>query len=193
MKISTYLMVFSLALRKTLAYRVDFWVRFGVSVLTRLIVAYFLWTAILEASGQDALQGYTLKALLLYYSCIGVLSFVIRGADMGHISMEIFDGSLTKYLVYPVSYWRFKFSEYLALSVLYFFQLILVLGALALIVGLPPEVPLNASGVLMMVVSGLLGAYLYFALGACLQFVAFYWRYPWGSTYSSRIFPNMVS
>lgn len=179
MSTNAYSMIFSLSLRKTLAYRVDFWVRFVVSVLTRVLVAYFLWTAILEASGQEALRGYTLESLLLYYSCIGVLSFVIRGADMGHISMEIFDGSLTKYLVYPVSYWRFKFVEYITLSVMYFFQMILVIGALSFFMGLPSDIPLRLSGVVMMVITGLLGAYLYFALGACLQFVAFWAEHVW--------------
>ena len=50
------------------------------------------------------MAGYTFGALMLYYLMVPLVERVVNGQEMGFMSGEIYDGGLTRYLLYPVSY-----------------------------------------------------------------------------------------
>ena len=106
--------VFSLELRKAFSYRSDFWANFVGVVLTELGVAYFLWRAIFAVRQVDSIGGYTFRGMVLYYLLVPLFTRLMRGNEQGYMSNDIYDGSLSRYLVYPVSFLGSKYLSHLS-------------------------------------------------------------------------------
>lgn len=113
-------------LRKILAYRTDFWITFLGQTLVQLLIASALWRNIFESSGQDLMEGYTLPMMILYYLIVPVGNRILQGENMGFLSREIYDGTLNRYLIYPISFFQYKTLSYLTYSLFYALQLLLI-------------------------------------------------------------------
>ena len=118
--------VVAMELRKILAYRSDFWVTFVGQVVITLLIARALWGAIFEASGKNVMEGFTLPMMTLYFLIVPIGNKMIMGENLGFISREIYDGSFTRYLIYPISFFQYKTLTYLTHSVFFGVQLLLV-------------------------------------------------------------------
>jgi ABC-type uncharacterized transport system permease subunit len=96
--------VFSVEVRKRMSYRADFWMNSIVGILVQISVYWFLTYAMFTASGQPTLGGYTARGMILYYVFVTLMGRIVQGneLDMG-ISQDIYEGSLTRYLIYPVT------------------------------------------------------------------------------------------
>jgi ABC-2 type transport system permease protein len=117
--VSFYLM----ELKKIISYRAEFWLGFVGNVMTQFCVAFFLWKAIFAARGADSLHGFTFGSLMLYYLLVPLVERIVQGQEMGYLSSEIYDGGLSRYLIYPVSYFRVKYMGQLAQSTMFLIQL----------------------------------------------------------------------
>ncbi len=168
------LQVFSLEIRKFLSYRVDFWTHFAGAVVVQLIIVYFLWQAIFQQRQVDTIGGYTFHSLMLYYVLTALISPVLRGSDIGFISREIYDGSLNRYLVYPVSFFLYKYSAYSAVSTLNFSKLVLAVLLFIFAFDTPADFPLRYQQIGMGIISIIAANYLYFSISAILEMVAFW-------------------
>ncbi|HUP56114.1 MAG TPA: ABC-2 family transporter protein [Bdellovibrionota bacterium] len=166
--------VYSVELRKALAYRIDFWVQVIASVITEMVIVYFLWQAIYASRGTTEMGGFTFGAIMLYYLLAHITSKVLHGPDFGFMSVEIYEGSLTRYLVYPVSFHGYKLAAYLAKSSVAILQLFVLLIAYLSIFGQPEGVTLVPSSLLMGVVAIVSATCLYFSIAAILETVAFW-------------------
>lgn len=170
--------VLSLELRKAISYRTDFWAQFLGTLATEVVVAYFLWRAIYAASGQAKIGGYTFSAMMTYYVLMPLVSRVVRGSDIGFISPEIYDGSLTRYLVYPMSFFGYKYLSYLAQSLIAVAQLVAMVVLFRLLVrratGLGFAEEVTAPSLLLGIAASLASASLYFATMAVVEMVAFW-------------------
>ena len=100
--------LFSMELRRVLAYRFDFWVQFVGTVVIQMTVAWFLWSAVFEAAGNRSVAGYNFDQIMFYYLLVPLIDRVNRGFDNFQLSREIYDGSLTRYLLYTVSFFWYK-------------------------------------------------------------------------------------
>lgn len=118
---------FTLELRKMLAYRLDFWITFFGTVVVQFLVAYCLWSVVFSSQGLQEIQGYSFPALLLYYLLVPLLERIFCLHSWDIISTEIYDGSLSRYLVYPVSPFLYKLSLRLAAVLIGTMQTVLVL------------------------------------------------------------------
>jgi ABC-2 type transport system permease protein len=167
------LQLFSLELRKALSYRADFWVQFLGSLVAEITIAYFLWRSIFAFESSERIGGFSFPAMMSYYVLMPLVGRIVRGTDIGTISPEIYDGSLTRYLVFPVPFFGYKYVSYLAQSAIACVQLIVVL---LLVKGASLWVPLPAGwGTLAAgVVAALAGSFLYFAVTATIEMVAFW-------------------
>jgi len=121
------LQLFLMELRKLITYRADFWVNFFGQTIFSLVIAYFLWKSIFAGSEQAVMNGYSMKGMIFYYLLIPLIFRIQQGAGIGFLSREIYDGSLSKYLLYPINIFKFKATTYLANSFFYYLQLILIL------------------------------------------------------------------
>jgi len=165
--------VFKAEIRKILAYRVDFWVQYLFNILAHIGVAYYLWKSVFSANGVTTMQGYSFHGLMLYHLLVPLLGRIIFGSELGAIGREIYDGSLTRYLIYPVNYFLYKIMQYLASSVVYSFQMIIAFSLFLLIFGKPDDITLN-SMVLLVVPTLFMAAMLNFAITTTIELFAFW-------------------
>ena len=171
-------------LKKSLSYRAEFWLNLVGSVGSYFGVAFFLWKSIFLARGAETLQGYTFPALMLYSLLIPLVERSVMAPDMIGISGEIYDGGLSRYLLYPVSYFRVKFSGTLAQATIYMGQMGLVLAIYAAVFGRADISPLSLlMGLIAILFSGCLG----FWMLANLEMVAFWADNVWSLAVMNRM------
>ena len=113
-------------IRKILAFRADFWVTFVGQTLIQILIARALWTSIFDSSGNEVMEGFTIETMTLYYLIVPVGSKMLTGENIGFLSREIYDGSFSKYLLYPISFFQYKALTYLTYSCFYGLQLIII-------------------------------------------------------------------
>lgn len=118
--------VMAMELRKILAYRSDFWVTFLGQVLIQVFIAHALWTAVFEANSTEMMEGFTLTKITLYYVITSVGQRILTGENIGFISREIYEGTFSRYLIYPLSVFGYKVTTYFTYSLFYSSQLILI-------------------------------------------------------------------
>jgi ABC-2 type transport system permease protein len=115
--------VFAMELRKILAYRTDFWLTFLGQTFIQLFIARALWQAVFEVQGTQQMQGFSLETMTLYYLIAPLGTRMLTGENIGFISREIYDGTFTRYLIYPLSVFQYKMVTYLTHSAFYGLQL----------------------------------------------------------------------
>jgi ABC-2 type transport system permease protein len=167
--------VLSLESRKLMSYRVDFWLNVVVAFATQLTVAYFLWLAIFSYASSDRIGGFTFRSMVLYYVLVILLGRIIRGLerDLG-AAVDIYDGTLTKYLLYPTDYFGFKYAAHLGGMIPGLVQLTLF-GLLALLFfDLPGELVVTPLTVMMSIGTVVLANLLMFLMRLAVQLVAFW-------------------
>lgn len=102
----------SLQLRKKLQYRFEFWLEALLGSLGKFFLAYIVWVNIFAESGSSVIAGYTLSDMIAYY-LIGVVINYILAPDWCVLSEQVYRGEFSKYLLYPVSFRAYFFSQYL--------------------------------------------------------------------------------
>ncbi len=200
------LQVVSIELRRTLTYRFEFWFRFIGTLFANVTLAYFLWKAIYEQTGSAEIEGYTFPVMVLYYVLVPLMINVTRTHESGSIGGEIYTGTLTRYLIFPMSFFVYKYASTLASTLIGVLQLLIVIGGYALIVGFPAELPLNAQTFLGGLLAGILAGALNFYIMSCIEMVAFWADNTWslnvmfmfvarllgGAMLPLALFPEMV-
>ncbi|MEQ1875032.1 MAG: ABC-2 family transporter protein [Bdellovibrionia bacterium] len=165
---------YSLALRNLISYRVDFWVSFLGTLVVQVMVAYFLWSSIFELRGVSEIGGYTFELLIFYY----VLAPLVEKSTMAdawtNISDDIYQGTLTRYIVYPMPVLPHKYLTHLAKTTVGLMQLFLTLGVLALFFDLPPGLNVSPLSALQALVIIFAASYLFFIINLATEMVAFW-------------------
>jgi ABC-2 type transport system permease protein len=158
-----FLHVVSMEALRALAYRASFWIRVVLTFAAEVALAWFLWRGVFDASGAREIGGFTFESVVRYAVLAALVSRVLHGADLeGAIAQEIYDGSLSRYRVYPVSLFVFKYAQHVGHLMPTVVQLVLF-GGLWLSAGSA----LGWSGVTLL---GALGFVLALALGNLLLF-----------------------
>jgi ABC-2 type transport system permease protein len=121
--------------RKILAFRSDFWVTFIGQVVIQLSINKALWDTIFEASGKEVMEGFTLPMMTLYFLIVPLGNRILQGENMGFLSREIYDGTFSRYLLYPLSFFNYKTVTYLTYSFFYSCQLVLIFVLYEITVG----------------------------------------------------------
>jgi ABC-2 type transport system permease protein len=158
-----------------MSYRTDFWTNAVATFFVEFAAAYFLWTAIFRETGREEVAGFSLEAMIVYYVAAILLGKVVKGDERDRtISEDIYEGSLTRYLLYPSSYFGFKYAEHVGSIVPSLVEMALF-GAVALaLLPTPPDVHVSAASVAMAAVSVAISNLLHFLLMFPLRAVAFW-------------------
>ena len=172
------LAVFGVELRKVVAYRADFWINFLGNFSTEFVVAFFLWRAIF-ASGVQQIGGMTFEQMMLFYLMSPLLSNIMRGPEMHFISKEIYDGSLSRYIVYPVPFLRFKYVSHFCHGLIACLQGAALVGLYLAFFEVPADVNFSPLTFAAAVGTAMIAGVLYFAIAACLEMVAFWAENVW--------------
>lgn len=170
--------VVSIEFRRILAYRADFWLQLFASTLAHMLAAGFLWYSIFESKGTDTIRGYTFETMLIYYLAVSFVDRAVRTGDRGQISTEIYEGTLSKFLVYPVPVFFYWLSVHVSRSLFFSIQIFLVILPLAYFLwqGSAVEFIVNTlySFILLFTAS-----ILFFLLSSIVESVAFWADHVW--------------
>lgn len=172
--------VLSMEIRKTLSYRIDFWVHFIGQIISNFGVSYFLWSSIFRVQNLTEIRGYKFSDLMLYYLLIPLIAKMIQGTDRAGISFDIYDGSLSRYLVYPINYIFYRSVVKSAAALTGLIQSSIVLIAYSIVIFFQSKVHSNLIGIIhweyvpFALFLAWAGSLLYFLMSAVLESVAFW-------------------
>jgi len=167
--------VVSLELRRAFAYRVSFWLRFLGGLFANITVAYFLWRALFAESGAKIMAGFTFEGMILYYVLVPLIGGITRNSTEGSaIASEIYSGTLTRYLVYPMPFLLYRFADVMAAVIVALLQLTIMLSAYLLIFGIPAGIQLTPSSVALGLIAALGACFLNFLMVSTVEMVAFW-------------------
>ena len=185
--------VLSLEARKLMSYRVDFWASALVAFAVEMVVAYSLWLAIFGASGKAEIGGYSFDGMVIYYVLAILTGKLVRGQERGlSLARDIYEGSLTHYLIYPASYPGFKYAEHLGALVPALVQ-VAVFGVLAAFyLPRPEELVITPVSVLLAVIAVLAANLLAFALRYPIEGVAFWADNVWSLNVMMRFASDLL-
>ena len=174
MRLRLFRDIFSIEARKLMSYRADFWINTLVGSLANFALVYFLWSAIFKEPEQT-IGGYSFDGMVLYYVFVILLGRLVTGpSNPTDIAQDIYDGVLSRYLLFPASYVGIKYAQRLGLLLPSLLQMVVLFALYAALLPFPPEVVITPLSVGMAVVSLAVANALYFALSSILQLVSFW-------------------
>ena len=193
MNVRLNIQIFTMEIRKVFAYRVDFWLSFIVGTLAQFTAAWFLWKSIFAYKGTATIGSYTFPSLMCYYLLAPIISRTVYSGNHGDIATEIYEGTLTRYLVYPLSFFRYKLIVHCASATVLLFQLLLVVVIITLFF---PVFTANYNMSLLHLIQGIITIYfstvLYFVFSAWLQLIAFWADQIWSLSAIVRFITGLL-
>lgn len=171
-----YYLIVQNTINEYLAYALNF-VMWRTRVILRLLVVYFLWSAIF--SQNKTVLGYQQNEILTYILLVPLISSIITGSK-SDIGAEINHGNLSNYLLKPLSSFKYWFTKDLADKMLNIcFSLVEIVFLYVL---LKPDLflqtdPLN---IIFFAICLLLSMILFFFINNSLGFLAFWTTDYWG-------------
>lgn len=171
--------VFAMEIRRITAYRADFWVNFLGQTGFALAIAYFLWSSIFATLGARELNGFTMKKMVIYYLLVPLVLRVQQGQSIGSISREIYEGTLNKFLLYPINFFVYKVMAHIASAAFYIFQIFFVLALWKLFVGGESVFEFGILKALYFVSAMAAVSVVYFFLNSLSELIAFWAEYIW--------------
>ena len=185
--------IYAMEIRKAFAYRMDFWLSFFVSTLSQFAVAWFLWKSIFTYTGKTAIGNYSFASLMFYYLLAPIIGRTVYGGNFGDIAVEIYQGTLTRYLVYPVSFFRYKLIVHLANASVLLMQLLGTMAAALLIFpSLGGMYHLSPLSVVQGIVTTAAGAVLYYLFSSWIQLIAFWADQVWSLSAIVRFITGLL-
>jgi ABC-2 type transport system permease protein len=158
---------------------VDFWINFLGSVVTELLIAFFLWKAMFEIQHTEQIGGYSFQAMILYYVLVALARRTVMAFDQGIISFEIYDGSLNRYLVYPVSLFAYKYVSWLSNAFVTYLQLLTSMSFFIVFIGIPADRQVTLQGVLMGTIALWAASSVYYLMSILFEMVSFWAENVW--------------
>jgi ABC-2 type transport system permease protein len=130
---------------------------------------------------------------MLYYLIVPIIGRIVLGANMGDIAEEIYQGTLTRYLVYPVSFFRYKLLVYCANATILLAQLLLVIAVVTVwFPGLTGGHPFSPVHIVQGIVTIFASTILYFIFTSWVQLIAFWADQVWSLSAILRFIANLL-
>lgn len=173
--------------KRLTAYRAQFWFELILSSIIELLVAIAVWKAVFLSAGESIISGYTYPGMVAYLTVAIFFGQATKGTGVGTFQREVYEGSLTKYLIYPLSVYSYKFGTFFPRTIFAVGQLSIALICLALSGLWPPELELSIFWVVCGLFVLFLACLLYFFLIICLESMAFWVDNVWALSYALQI------
>jgi len=182
----TFWQVMTIEARKRMSYRADFWLGAILGLGAQIGICIFLALAIFRESGSERIGEYTVRGMVLYYVVVQLVAKIVRSTEMEMgVSQDIYEGGLTRYLLYPTSYGLFKYAQQLGALAPSLIQ-VLLLGAWVPFV-FAGEAEVTLASAVMCLAAIAVANVLYFLLGTVIQLVAFWADNVWSLMVANRI------
>jgi ABC-2 type transport system permease protein len=185
--------IFSLQARRIFSYRAEFWVNTAAGFGIQFLAIYCLWEAMFRESGQTEISGYTFDGMLLYYVAAILLGKLVRGREReSDLAGEIYEGGYTRYIIYPVRFFAYKYAQHLGGLIPAAVQVLLFGAAAGFVVAEGALEAIAPAGILMAGAAVALGNLLHFLLKAPVQGVAFWADNVWSLDVMTRFIINIL-
>lgn len=184
--------VVAMEFRKILAYRTDFWVTFLGHTLVQIVIARALWQSVFESQGAQVMEGFTIETLTLYYVIVAVGNRILTGENIGFISREIYEGTFSRYLIYPLSAFQYKTLTYLTYSTFYTLQLLLIYCLYRLIFVSEPLTLVNVADLFLGCGLFLCSSLVYVFMVMCIELIALWADNIWSLVVMMRFFATFL-
>ncbi len=179
--------IFKAETKRLVTYRGQFWFELILSSLVELCVTLILWNAFFLSSNKSSINGYTLLDMTTYMTVATFFNLAIRGTGIGTFQSEVYQGTLTKFLIYPLSVFSYKLGTFLPRTFFAILQLFVALLAVSLIYGWPEQFELSISNFFLGILCVLLAAVMYFFLLVAIEAVAFWADNVWALSFVLQI------
>lgn len=181
----------SVEARKRMSYRVDFWLSALVSMLVTVGVATFVMGAIFREAGRAEVGGFTLSQVVIYYVLVTLVSRLVTASEMDSpIATDIYEGALSRYLLYPAPYPLVKYAQQIGATFPAVIQIVVFAGWMPFALGLPEG--MTAGSVAMGLAAIVLATVLQFLILWPLQAVAFWADNVWSIVFGHRIVSRLL-
>lgn len=185
--------IFQMEMRNILAYRFSFWINFFGTTLGQLGLSYFLWSSIFSVSAETKIGGMTFPMMILYSFLAPMTLKCVNGMQRLNINEDIFDGGLNKYIIYPLSYFQFKWVQQITHSVSHAFQLFIGLSFFALFIGMPPEYHFSTLNIFLFIINLIIASSLFAVMESIMEMMAFWADNVWSLSVLLRFIINLLS
>ena len=187
-----FLEIVAIEAKKRLSYRADFWLQAFVVFAVEAMLAWFVWQAVYVESGRERIAGLDFHGAVLYQLTAILTTKLVRGSEFSdQVSDDVYTGGYTRYLLYPVPYFGFKYAAQVGAQTPNALQFV-VFGAAAPLLVTSATTSVTPAGVLMAVPSLLAANVLYYVMSLALQGVAFWADNVWSLMVAQRLLSGVL-
>ena len=193
MKLAVLWQIFSVEARKRMSYRTDFWINSLGGLAVNISVFWALTEAMFAGGSKAVIGGYTQYGMLFYYLFAALTGRVVQSGELEMATaQDIYDGTLSKYLLYPIPYTTVKYAQQWGALAPQILQLI-VFGVIApLVLARPPDIQITPGTVAMYLCSLWVANLLHYILLLPVQAVAFWADNVWSLAVAMRFVTSLL-
>lgn len=185
-----YLRIFTNVWSKALSYRFNF-IMWRVRVVLQLLTLFFLWSTILI--NRSAIFGYSTSQMLTYILGTSLIGSVVLSSRTFEVGDQINDGTLSNFLIKPMSYIKYWFFYDLGDKASNIFFSIIELTIIIFIFRPPLYLQTNPLYLAFTLLAAVLAMLLYFYFGFLLGLMGFWSNEIWGPRFIFFIIINFFA
>jgi ABC-2 type transport system permease protein len=187
-----FLRILGTEAKKRLTYRLDFWLQAGAILFCEALFAWFVWNAVFAESGAARIAGLDLGGAMLYQVVAILVAKVVRGSEFTDQPCDdIYTGGYSRYLLYPVPYFGFKYAGQLGTQAPNVLQFALF-AALAPLVFRSEVLRVDPVGFGLALGSVFVANLLYYVMSLALQGVSFWADNVWSLMVAQRLVSGVL-
>ena len=171
-----YLFVTKNSLAEYFTYRLNF-VLWRVRVVISVLITFFLWQTIYAGRGE--IFNYNQSQMMTYIILLSFISAVVMSTQTFRVAEEINSGSLSNFLIRPLSYFRFNLSRDLADKIINIIFATIEVPLIILIFRPPFFWQTNPLNLILFFFSLVLSTLLFFEISMLLSLIGFWSREVW--------------
>jgi len=109
-KMTKYLKTFYMGINDAMQYRLNFILGL-ISIMFPIIIQIYIWNAVYIEKTENIIYGFSYKQMILYTLLSAVVSkFIASDGFEGEVNEDIKNGGMSKYLIKPISYSKYRIS-----------------------------------------------------------------------------------
>lgn len=175
----TYAECFKLGMQSAMEYRVDFFIQL-ISGALPIVIQCYLWTAIFRNSSSTTVFDYTYPQMIAYSILSILTSRVVAAGFENEISADVKEGSLSRFLVQPFSYFYFRVFKFLGDKFIRIAVLVAINAIVVAVLHFTLDFELRWQAVIGYFVVMPLSLLMNFSIFYCLSSISFWVIESWG-------------
>lgn len=174
-----YHRIFQMGLKNAMEYRANFLL--GIfSVIFPVTIQFFLWKAVFSAAGKGTMYGYSYHGMIAYAITSAILVKFTAGGFEWEIADDVKNGGLSKFIVRPVGYIRYRISSFMGTKSIQASVMLVVLTAVYILLTHTFGLQLSAAHVFIFLPALFMAVILNFMILFCISMTAFWLNEVWG-------------